>query len=93
MKYLSTRGKSRPLSFFQAVNQGLAEDGGLFVPADGNHLSNIKSLHKCNFAKTAEVLLAPFVAEDFEAELEEMTIRAFNFEIPLLDIGRDTGLL
>ncbi len=32
MKYASTRGQSPELSFSQAVSEGLAPDGGLFVP-------------------------------------------------------------
>ena len=32
MKYISTRGKSRPVDFETAVMTGLASDGGLFLP-------------------------------------------------------------
>ena len=32
MKYISTRGLSEPLSFSEAVSEGLAPDGGLYVP-------------------------------------------------------------
>lgn len=32
MKYISTRGESKPLSFSEAVAEGLASDGGLYVP-------------------------------------------------------------
>ena len=32
MQYVSTRGKVEPVSFSQAVAQGLAPDGGLFLP-------------------------------------------------------------
>jgi threonine synthase len=32
MKYVSTRGASAPVSFFEALLSGLAPDGGLFVP-------------------------------------------------------------
>ncbi len=32
LKYLSTTGESKPVSFDQAILQGFAEDGGLFVP-------------------------------------------------------------
>ena len=34
MKYISTRGESRPCSSAEAIKQGLAEDGGLFFPDD-----------------------------------------------------------
>ena len=31
MRFLSTRGKSSPVSFCEAVSQGLAPDGGLYL--------------------------------------------------------------
>ena len=34
MKYISTRGGSEPLSFSAAVAEGLAPDGGLYIPAE-----------------------------------------------------------
>ena len=33
MKLISTRGKAAPASFCTAVARGIAEDGGLYVPA------------------------------------------------------------
>ena len=32
MKFLSTRGQAVPLDFSAALQQGLAPDGGLYVP-------------------------------------------------------------
>ena len=34
MRFLSTRGKSSPVSFCEAVSQGLAPDGGLYLPQE-----------------------------------------------------------
>lgn len=34
MKFISTRGISAPVGAAQAISQGIAEDGGLFVPAE-----------------------------------------------------------
>lgn len=31
-KYVSTRGKQRPIDFYDAILQGIASDGGLLVP-------------------------------------------------------------
>lgn len=39
MQYVSTRGKTEPVSFNQAVADGLAPDGGLYVPAQLPDLS------------------------------------------------------
>ncbi len=32
MRYISTRGQTRPHTFSEAVEAGLAPDGGLFLP-------------------------------------------------------------
>ena len=34
MKYISTRGLTRPHTFSEAVEAGLAPDGGLFLPEE-----------------------------------------------------------
>ena len=34
MKYLSTRGKAETVESAKAILQGIAEDGGLFVPTE-----------------------------------------------------------
>ena len=32
INYISTRGNTKPVSSAQAIKQGLADDGGLFMP-------------------------------------------------------------
>ena len=45
MYYSSTRGNDQDIGFIQAMLNGLAKDGGLFVP------KNIKNLHILNLLK------------------------------------------
>lgn len=76
MKWISTRKSSPPVSVSQAIDSGLAPDGGLYVPEF--------------FPKTStqdfsyESVLAPFFESDplFQS-LSEICSKAFNFEIPL----------
>jgi len=43
MQYLSTRGGSEPVGFCEAVSQGLAPDGGLYLPEHYPDLSGVAS--------------------------------------------------
>ncbi len=84
MKFLSTRGNSAPLSFSDALQQGLAPDGGLYIPEawpafNAGDFDNAQSL-----AQVAEILLAPFLVDDRLApELSDIVTEAFNFPAPL----------
>ena len=40
MPYISTRGKTAPMGFGEAVMTGLARDGGLLLPAEIPHVSD-----------------------------------------------------
>lgn len=48
MRFISTRGKAAPVDFCEAVSQGLAPDGGLYLPASfpdlSSHVQNWESL-------------------------------------------------
>jgi threonine synthase len=65
MKYKSTRGHSELLSFEQAVLQGLAPDGGLYIPTDLPvfPIKKILSWAKLTFAELALELYRPFISE------------------------------
>ena len=58
MRYISTRGQSPPVSFLDAVLQGMAPDGGLYVPEEWPTLTDyFLALHN-----TPEAERAGFVA-------------------------------
>ena len=44
MKFVSTRGNGGRLSFLEAVAEGLAPDGGLFVPEEMPDISGLLKL-------------------------------------------------
>lgn len=84
MKFLSTRGSSAPLSFSDALQQGLAPDGGLYVPEawPAFNLGDFEGAE--SLAQVAEILLAPFLVEDpLAPELSDIVTEAFNFSAPL----------
>ena len=65
MKYRSTRGDSKLLSFQEAVLQGLAPDGGLYIPLSIPQftLEEISSFQSLSFEKLAYKLYRPFIDE------------------------------
>lgn len=82
MKYVSTRGEGGELSFMQAVSEGLAPDGGLFVPQTLPDISNkLADWEKLSYAELCFEFLKLF-ADDIEPEdLREIVNRSYkNFD-------------
>lgn len=84
MRFSSTRGQAPPASLSEALRNGAAPDGGLYMPgeipaADLAALDPEKPL-----ADFAAELLKPFFAGDaLEPELAPICADAFDFPIPL----------
>jgi threonine synthase len=93
MKYVSTRGKSPAVGFGAALTQGLAPDGGLYIPEAWPTipLSDFDGVQE--LPDVANVFLRPFVAGDAIAgEIAAITRDAFNFPAPLVPVA-DGGKL
>jgi threonine synthase len=84
LKFVSTRGGAAAVDFSTALAEGLASDGGLFVPAELPRLE-IDDFADCTtLAEVGERLLAPFLRGDKLAEvLGEICTEAFDFATPL----------
>ncbi|KEQ18034.1 threonine synthase [Endozoicomonas numazuensis] len=86
MKYISTRGQGGEKSFQEVLLAGLAEDGGLYVPAELPQfdLEKIRSLRGLPYNELAFEVIKPFVAGDIpDAKLKEMiddSYAAFSHE-------------
>ena len=89
MKYLSTAGQTAPQTFDECLLQGLAPDGGLFVPEkfpafDLNDGVLQQLAVSSDLATFATELLKPFVTESkIAAKLAQICAGAFDFETPL----------
>jgi threonine synthase len=85
MYYLSTRGSAPSVSIGDAIRNGAAPDGGLYLPEtfpsiDLEALRSVSSL-----AEFAPRFLAPFFDGDpLAAELGAICSEAFDFPIPLV---------
>jgi threonine synthase len=92
-RYRSTRDPSSSVSFSQALLQGLAPDGGLYVPSSWPR-ADVEALEsETTLARLAARLITDFVAGDAIApQLPEITAEAFNFDAPLVPLDTDGRL-
>jgi len=87
IRFISTRGNSAPCSFIEAMNRGLAPDGGLYVPktipelpvAFWNRLSD-KNLQEIG----VNVSMPYFGDEADEKSISEIVGEAIRFDAPLV---------
>jgi threonine synthase len=80
MHYISTRGASAPAGFADVLLEGLAPDGGLYIPATWPSftLDEIRAFRDLPYAEVAARVLARFAGEDFEADtLRQLTAEAY----------------
>lgn len=94
MRYVSTRGGAPDVSLSEAIEQGLAPDGGLYVPERFPPVDVDALAGKEDLVAVAEGLLAPFFAGDrLEPQLPEICRDAFNFPAPLRLLPHETAVL
>ena len=93
MKYLSTRGQAPAVNFGAALSQGLAPDGGLYVPENWPTLPLTAFDGAEQLPDIAAVMLRPFVAGDALAPaIADIAREAFDFPAPLRPVTLDGQL-
>lgn len=82
MKYISTRGGMFPVSSADAIKRGIAPDGGLFVPEDLYKMQTdeIVAMADMDYKQRACKILAPFLDDFSDSEIEYFVRRAYNSE-------------
>jgi threonine synthase len=101
VRYLSTRGAAPSVGFDDVLLEGLARDGGLYVPASWPQLDRaaLRALSRLGYADLAIRLTRPFMgatmAEEDYARLVRETYAAFDHAevAPLVPLGRDEWLV
>ncbi|MCD6527925.1 MAG: threonine synthase [Desulfuromonas sp.] len=86
MRYMSTRGQVRDLSFKDAVMMGLANDGGLLLPQQIPAISpeQLLEYRQMSYPQIAFDIISRFTGDDFDAaDLKELIERSYaTFEHP-----------
>lgn len=94
MHCVSTRGKAKPVTCGEAIMQGLAEDGGLYVPEEFPPLRGLPVGEISSYPEFAFEMLAPFFdGEPLGKDLAEICMNAFNFPIVLNPLGPERWVL
>ena len=70
MKYISTRGGGNPQNFVNVMLQGLAPDGGLFIPQEwpSFETDQLKRLSGVPYTDVAYEVIRPFVDDEIPAD-------------------------
>jgi threonine synthase len=91
--FRSSRDPAVTAGFSEALIQGLAPDGGLYVPTRWPSLARTAFDGADGLAQVAVGLLAPFLEHDrLAAELGEIVREAFEFPAPLVPLIADGRL-
>lgn len=101
MVFVSTRGDADIVTSAYAINRGLANDGGLFVPTEFPQVSleEIASLRKMSYQERAVYILKQFLTDYTEEELRDCVNKAYTEEkfgknpVPLVQVNNNTGVL
>ena len=101
MKYYSTRDKSKTVTAAQAIAQGLASDGGLFLPESIPSVSidDISEMCSMDYRSRAVYIMAKYLDEFSEQELKGFVSEAYadNYDdekiAPTRFLDDNTGVL
>jgi threonine synthase len=88
MRFVTTRG-GPPVSFTDALFEGLAPDGGLYVPETIEPWTEreVAGLPRRTLTEIGLRALRPFARGDIDpATLEAVVVEALNFPIPLVEV-------
>src|SRR5262249_38768708 len=89
MRFVTTRSGAPPISFADALLEGLAPDGGLYVPETIERWSvdEIGRLRHRTLTEIGYRALRPYARGEVDATLfEALVVDALNFSIPLVEI-------
>ncbi|NNM53834.1 MAG: threonine synthase [Spirochaetales bacterium] len=96
MKFISTRNPSLRVNFEEALFQGLASDGGLFIPEEDLHLQqHFRAMdRKTSFQDIASLIAAYLMKGEIDAGGIQRIVRAaFPFEPKLVQMENGLSIL
>lgn len=93
MRFTSTRHSAPEVGFSDAIVNGIAPDGGLYLPTEWPRADLDSFGDAGNLPGVGARFIAPFLTGDrLESELPAITADALNFPAPLVPLTRDERL-
>ena len=93
MKFVSTRGRAPAIDFRSALFEGLAPDGGLYVPDRIERVSPA-SLQGTSLIELAVEVARPYLEDSLSRqELQRLLASALDFRIPIVPVGDSVSAL
>ncbi len=82
MRYVSTRGKSEPKSFSEILLEGLASDGGLYVPEEYPHISasELEAMRGMKYPELVFFVLSKFIDDIPPGDLRQIIDATYTKE-------------
>ena len=77
-KYVSTRNLQKEISFYQAIVQGIGDDGGLLVPNFEFAKMDLDALSSLNYVDLATEVLSNFVPEEGKKLIYNACLNAYG---------------
>ena len=94
MRFYSTNDPLNHVGFKDALFQGLAPDGGLYMPASILVLGDDFFHADLSFPELAQGMIQPFSNEDLpKNELKDICAAAFDFPIPMVALNDNDAVL
>lgn len=89
MQYISTRGKDLTVTASQVIVQGLAHDGGLYVPEFFPQIpyEKVEQMACMSYQSIAAELIGCYLTEFLEQELTDMTSAAYGEQFDTNEIA------
>jgi threonine synthase len=95
MQYYSTNNRNYQVSFKQAVLDGIAPDGGLYLPTEINPLNSsfIDTLSQRSFQEISYKIAKIFVDSINDNDLQTIIEKTFTFGTPLVPLSENLSIL
>jgi threonine synthase len=94
MKLVSTRTPGLGATFMEAVQAGLAPDGGLYVPVEIPRWGDVPELLTLDFASRSAEILHRLLGDEFpRGVVDDLARAAFTFPAPLVKVNERISAL
>ncbi len=75
--YISTRGQQKPLNFYEAILQGIGDDGGLLVPDFKVNTKDLRSLLNLDYVDLATEIISEFTPDEVKEDIRGLCQNAY----------------